>query len=67
MDRVGAADGVSSRLDGRRGRLIGNAVVPTISEWIGKRILEIEILEQTNMASDRSIVTKSDKVVNTDR
>ena len=54
MDRVGAADGVSSRLDGRRGRLIGNAVVPTISEWIGKRILEIEILEQKNMAADRS-------------
>jgi DNA (cytosine-5)-methyltransferase 1 len=42
VDRVGTADGVSSRLDGRRGRLIGNAVVPTISEWIGKRILEIE-------------------------
>jgi DNA (cytosine-5)-methyltransferase 1 len=38
VDRVGAVDGVSSRLDGRRGRLIGNAVVPTISEWIGKRI-----------------------------
>jgi site-specific DNA-cytosine methylase len=54
MDRVGAADGVFSRLDGRRWRLIGNAVVPTISEWIGKRILEIERLEQKNMASDRS-------------
>ncbi len=42
MDRVGEAYGVSSRLDGRRGRLIGNAVVPNISEWIGKRILAIE-------------------------
>jgi DNA (cytosine-5)-methyltransferase 1 len=52
VDRVGAADGVSSRLDGRRGRLIGNAVVPIISEWIGRRILEIEILEQKNMAAD---------------
>jgi DNA (cytosine-5)-methyltransferase 1 len=42
VDRVGEAYGVSSRLDGRRGRLIGNAVVPAISEWIGRRILEIE-------------------------
>ncbi len=42
MDRVGEAYGVSSRMDGRRGRLLGNAVVPAISEWIGRRILEIE-------------------------
>ena len=42
VDRVGEAYGVSSRMDGRRGRLLGNAVVPAISEWIGKRILEIE-------------------------
>lgn len=42
VDRVGEAYGVSSRMDGRRGRLLGNAVIPTISEWIGKRILEIE-------------------------
>ena len=42
VDRVGEADGVSSRMDSRRGRLLGNAVVPTISQWIGKRILEIE-------------------------
>jgi DNA (cytosine-5)-methyltransferase 1 len=42
MDRVGNAHGVSGRLDGRRGRLLGNAVVPAISEWIGRRILEIE-------------------------
>jgi DNA (cytosine-5)-methyltransferase 1 len=34
-------------MDGRRGRLIGNAVVPTISEWIGKRILEIEIMSDS--------------------
>ena len=43
VDRVGEAYGVSSRMDGRRGRLIGNAIVPAISEWIGRRILEIEI------------------------
>lgn len=42
VDRVGKADGVSHRLDGRRGRLIGNAVVPGIAEWIGRRILAIE-------------------------
>ena len=42
VDRVGEAYGVSSRMEGRRGRLLGNAVIPTISEWIGKRILEIE-------------------------
>jgi DNA (cytosine-5)-methyltransferase 1 len=44
LDRVGEAYGVSSRMDGRRGRLLGNAVVPTISEWIGRRVLEIEKL-----------------------
>jgi len=44
VDRVGEADGVSPRMDGRRGRLLGNAVVPAISEWIGKRILEIETI-----------------------
>jgi len=42
VDRVGEAYGVSPRMDGRRGRLLGNAVVPAIGEWIGKRILEIE-------------------------
>lgn len=44
VDRVGNAHGVSPRLDGRRGRLLGNAVVPAISEWIGKRILEIDAI-----------------------
>lgn len=42
LDRVGKADGVSPRLDGRRGRVLGNAVVPAIAEWIGRKILEIE-------------------------
>jgi DNA (cytosine-5)-methyltransferase 1 len=45
LDRVGEADGVSPRMDGRRGRLLGNAVVPNITEWIGKRILEIEEMD----------------------
>lgn len=48
LDRVGEANGVSSRMDGRRGRLLGNAVVPVISRWIGRRILEIEIMSNTN-------------------
>ena len=42
VDRVGKADGVSPRLDGRRGRVIGNAVVPAIAEWIGRKILTLE-------------------------
>jgi site-specific DNA-cytosine methylase len=29
-------------LDGRRGRLIGNAVAPPIAEWIAKQILAVE-------------------------
>ncbi|NEP11263.1 MAG: DNA (cytosine-5-)-methyltransferase [Symploca sp. SIO1A3] len=42
VDRMGETHGVSPRLDSRRGRLLGNAIVPGISEWIGKRILEID-------------------------
>jgi DNA (cytosine-5)-methyltransferase 1 len=49
VDRVGEAYGVSSRLDGRRGRLIGNAVVPGISEWIGRRILAIEQISENSL------------------
>jgi DNA (cytosine-5)-methyltransferase 1 len=39
---VGAADGVSGGLHGRRMKAIGNAVVPQIPEWIGRRILAVE-------------------------
>jgi DNA (cytosine-5)-methyltransferase 1 len=42
LERVREANGVPGRLDGRRGRLIGNAVAPPIAEFIGRRILEIE-------------------------
>lgn len=41
LERVGETDGVSPRLDGRRGRLIGNAVVLGIAEWIGRKIIRI--------------------------
>ncbi|MEP0754777.1 DNA (cytosine-5-)-methyltransferase [Trichocoleus sp. DQ-A2] len=42
VDRVGKVNGVSSRMDGRRGRLLGNAIVPAIAEWIGRKIIEVE-------------------------
>ena len=42
LGRVREANGVSGRLDGKRGRFIGNAVAPPIAEFIGKRILVIE-------------------------
>lgn len=43
VDRVRETDGVPRGLDGRRGRFIGNAVAPPIAEFIGRRILEIEV------------------------
>lgn len=56
LERVREADGVSGRLDGRRGRLIGNAVAPPIAEFIGRRILAIqrnaERSEPKGMAAD---------------
>jgi DNA (cytosine-5)-methyltransferase 1 len=42
LERVRKANGVPGRLDGRRGRLIGNSVAPPIAEFIGRRILEIQ-------------------------
>lgn len=42
LGRVRELDGISKRLDGRRGRLIGNAVAPPIAEWIGRQILKVE-------------------------
>ncbi|MEH2425756.1 MAG: DNA (cytosine-5-)-methyltransferase [Nostoc sp.] len=42
VDRVGKANGISPRMDGRRGRLLGNAVVPAIAKWIGTKIIEVE-------------------------
>lgn len=49
VERVRATNGVSGRLDGRRGRLIGNAVSPVITEWIGRRIMAIETEEQKTL------------------
>ncbi|MBK6896066.1 MAG: DNA (cytosine-5-)-methyltransferase [Alphaproteobacteria bacterium] len=45
LDRVRETDGVPRGMDGRRGRFIGNAVAPPIAEFIGRKILEIEINE----------------------
>ena len=42
LERVRETNGVSGRLDGKRGRLIGNAVAPPIAEFIGRRILAIQ-------------------------
>ncbi len=42
LERVREANGLPARMDGRRGRLIGNAVSPIIVEWLGRRIMEIE-------------------------
>lgn len=42
VGRVRAANGVSGRMDGRRGRLIGNAVAPPIAEWIARGIIAVE-------------------------
>jgi hypothetical protein len=50
LDRVREIDGLSRRLDGRRGRLIGNAVAPPIAEFIGRTILKIEQGEEQRPA-----------------
>ncbi len=42
LERVRKTNGIPGRLDGRRGRLIGNAVAPPIAEFIGRRILAIQ-------------------------
>lgn len=42
LDRVRETDGFPGRMDGRRGRLIGNAVAPPIAEFIGRQIIKIE-------------------------
>lgn len=42
VGRVRGTDGLPKRLDGRRGRFIGNSVSPVISEWIAQRILLVE-------------------------
>lgn len=55
VERVREAYGFSSRLDGRRGRLIGNAVSPTIAEWIGRKIMTIERSMSQEAASLSSI------------
>jgi len=42
LERVRETNGVSSRLDGRRGRLIGNAIAVPIAEWFARLILLAE-------------------------
>ncbi|MDA0301506.1 MAG: DNA (cytosine-5-)-methyltransferase [Chloroflexi bacterium] len=39
LERMRAVDGVSGRLDGRRGRLIGNAVAVPLARWFATQIM----------------------------
>lgn len=48
LGRVREIDGISRKLDGRRGRLIGNAVAPPIAQWIGSQILKVEFEKSPN-------------------
>ncbi len=40
LGRVRASDGLPGRMDGRRGRFLGNAIVPAAAQWIAEKILE---------------------------
>jgi DNA (cytosine-5)-methyltransferase 1 len=42
LGRVREVDGVSKRMDGRRGRLIGNAIAVPVAQWIAEQILKAE-------------------------
>jgi len=42
LGRMRETDGVSGRLDGRRGRLIGNAVAVPVAQWLAESIIAIE-------------------------
>lgn len=53
LDRVRETNGIPRGMDGRRGRLIGNAVAPPIAEFIGKRILEIEAQNATTKSKHK--------------
>lgn len=53
VGRMREADGVPRRLDGRRGRLIGNAVAPPIAEWIGRQIIAVENRAKTPVMDAR--------------
>lgn len=42
ISNIRVGDGVSPRVARRTLRLYGNAVVPQVSEWLGKRIIELD-------------------------
>ena len=43
VDRMGETDGIPGRLDGRRGRLIGNAVAVPLAQWFATAIAAVEL------------------------
>ena len=45
--RMGEADGISRRLDGRRGRLIGNAVAVPVARWFAQKISAVHHASQS--------------------
>jgi len=51
VERMRNSDGIPRGMDGRRGRLIGNAVAPNIAQFIGERILQIEMSNRLKLAS----------------
>ncbi len=42
LDRMGETNGVSRRMDGRRGRLIGNAIAVPMAKWFAETIMAVE-------------------------
>jgi len=51
VERMREPDGVSRRMDGRRGRFIGNAVAPPVARFIAERILAIEAAKDSAMSA----------------
>jgi DNA (cytosine-5)-methyltransferase 1 len=55
---VGASNGVSRGLDACRMAALGNAIVPQISEWIARRILDAEAAGGQNRGSVKDALTE---------
>jgi hypothetical protein len=51
---VGEVDGIPGRLDGRRGRLLGNAIAVPVAQWFATAIMAVESHDQTGFAGSRT-------------